>query len=183
MKQAMAQAQTNNPGQAQRAGTQAAQKLEEAAQAARQASGSAPKTALQDLAKAAAAVQEGRQQAAEAQKQLNQSQPQAAQAAMQQAAQAMHEAAQQARSSQRSDEAGTPDEQSRFSGLKGVAAAGVPDARLLGPEGKKYAGRPWGELPGELRTRVLQDIRARYGDDYARIIQRYFEQIADTRKQ
>ena len=66
---------------------------------------------------------------------------------------------------------------------KGAAAVGLPDPSLFGLDAKKYAGRAWGELPGELQTRVLQDMRARYGEDYARIIQRYFEQIADTRKQ
>ena len=59
---------------------------------------------------------------------------------------------------------------------------GLPDLGAFGKELKKYAGRTWGELPGELRTRILQDMRARYGEDYAGIIQRYFEQIADTNR-
>ncbi len=41
-------------------------------------------------------------------------------------------------------------------------------------------GKTWGELPGELRTRMLQDFRGRFGDDYAELIQRYFERIAET---
>ena len=82
----------------------------------------------------------------------------------------------------RADQEGKPAADSRISGLKGAASMGVPDPSLFGVDKKKYAGRVWGELPGELRTRVLQDMRARYGEDYARIIQRYFEQIADTRK-
>ena len=37
-------------------------------------------------------------------------------------------------------------------------------------------------MPGELRTRITQAMQARYGEDYAGIIQRYFEQIADTKR-
>jgi hypothetical protein len=40
-------------------------------------------------------------------------------------------------------------------------------------------GQPWGELPGELRTRLVQDLRTRYGADYAEVIQRYFERLSD----
>jgi hypothetical protein len=179
MQQALNQAQAGNQGKVQQAGAQAAQKLEEAARAAQQVAGKHAESSS-EMARAGEAVQQGKQEAAEAQKQLGQGKPQAAQAAMQKAAQAMQQAAQ---AFERTDKAGQPHEDSRISGLKGAAPGGVPDPRLLGPDGKKYAGRPWGELPGELRTRVLQDMRARYGEDYARIIQRYFEQIADTRKQ
>jgi hypothetical protein len=40
------------------------------------------------------------------------------------------------------------------------------------------AGRAWGEMPGELRTKLLHDLRGRYGDDYADVIRRYFERLA-----
>ncbi len=80
-------------------------------------------------------------------------------------------------------QSGIPSVDNKFSGPKGAAPVGLPDPSLFGKEMKQYAGRAWGDLPGELRTRILQDMRARYGEDYARIIQRYFEQIADTRKQ
>ena len=33
----------------------------------------------------------------------------------------------------------------------------------------------------ELRTRIIQEMKAQYGDDYARIIKLYFEQIADNK--
>src|SRR5262249_11881166 len=62
----------------------------------------------------------------------------------------------------------------------GAGFSGVP-ASLLPKEAKHLAGRPWGELPGELRSRIIQDVRARFGDDYARIIQGYYEAIADPR--
>jgi len=45
----------------------------------------------------------------------------------------------------------------------------------------KYKGKPWGELPGTLKTRIIQDMKAQYGDDYGRMIKLYFEQLADKK--
>ena len=39
-------------------------------------------------------------------------------------------------------------------------------------------GRRWGELPGHLRSEILQMSQGRYRDDYARLIQLYFREIA-----
>ncbi len=39
-------------------------------------------------------------------------------------------------------------------------------------------GRAWGELPGHLRTEILQMSQGRYRDDYARLIELYFREIA-----
>ena len=58
---------------------------------------------------------------------------------------------------------------------------GAPHAGLLPKELQQYAGKPWGELPGELRTKILQDMKSQYGDDYARVIKLYFEQIAERK--
>ena len=43
---------------------------------------------------------------------------------------------------------------------------------------RKKTGRSWGELPGHLRTELLQMSQGRYRDDYARLIQLYFREIA-----
>ncbi len=43
---------------------------------------------------------------------------------------------------------------------------------------RRGTGRNWGELPGHLRTEILQSARGRYRDDYARLIQLYFREIA-----
>ena len=64
----------------------------------------------------------------------------------------------------------------------GVTEGGAPDLSALVPDAKQYAGKRWGELPGELRTKIIQDMQAKYGEDYARIIKLYFEQMADTKK-
>ena len=53
----------------------------------------------------------------------------------------------------------------------------VPDL----PEAwKEFAGRSWGELPGEVRARVVEDLRGRYGEEYGPIIQRYFRNLAES---
>jgi hypothetical protein len=64
----------------------------------------------------------------------------------------------------------------------GRAEGGRPDLSAFGLDKTRYAGKSWGELPGELRTKIVQDMKGRYGEDYARMIKLYFEQIADTKK-
>jgi hypothetical protein len=76
---------------------------------------------------------------------------------------------------------GQPGQPGQPSGL-GAAGGGLPDPSVFGLDRTKYAGKNWGELPGELRTRIVQDMKAKYGDDYARMIKLYFEQLADTKK-
>ena len=53
---------------------------------------------------------------------------------------------------------------------RGAIEAKLPDA----------VGAAWGELPGEVRTRLTQEWRARYGEQYEQIIQRYFRNLADA---
>ncbi len=61
-----------------------------------------------------------------------------------------------------------------------AAPAGVADADLAAMQDlvRKKTGRKWGELPGHLRTEILQLSKGRYRDDYARLIQLYFREIA-----
>ena len=46
---------------------------------------------------------------------------------------------------------------------------------------KARTGRNWGELPGHLRSEILQMSQGKYRDDYARLIQLYFREIAAGR--
>jgi hypothetical protein len=117
----------------------------------------------------------------QAQGQLNQGKSRPAENAMRQAAQALQQAAQQL-AQQSQTQPGTPMPDS-MSGGRGVAEGGKPDIKLFGKDMQKYAGKPWGQLPGELRNQILQDMKTRYGEDYARIIKLYFEQIAETREE
>lgn len=42
-------------------------------------------------------------------------------------------------------------------------------------------GKSWGELPGDVKSKITQELKAKYGDDYARIIKLYFEQLAERK--
>ena len=59
-----------------------------------------------------------------------------------------------------------------------LAGAGTPDLSELKATIARQSGHAWGELPGHLRTELLQMARGRYRDDYARLIQLYFREIA-----
>jgi hypothetical protein len=186
MQQARDQQSQGNQGAARQSQQQAAQALDRAGQQAMQASqqqtasrqqaNPMPGTPQPNGRPTGQAVQQAKDQMGQAQARLNQGQAQAAQAAMRQAAQAMQQAAQQLAARQ----PGQPPTQMGRPGEFGIAEGGRPDPSLFGPGMEKYAGKTWGELPGELRTRIVQDMKAKYGDDYARMIKLYFEQIAST---
>jgi hypothetical protein len=114
----------------------------------------------------------------QAQGQMQKGQPNDARESMQNAARQLQNAAQQL---QQSMQPGQPGEQSE-PGARGAESGGEVDGKSLPKELAAHAGKRWGELPGELRTKIVQEMRAKYGDDYARMIKLYFEQIADTRK-
>ncbi len=54
--------------------------------------------------------------------------------------------------------------------------ANVPDEPL-----PIVLGADWGNLPGEVRTRLAREWRARYGPEYEEIIQRYFRNISKSK--
>lgn len=192
MQQAQAQGRQGNQGPAQQAQQQAAQSLDRAAQqaaraAAQQAASNQAAQSPQGSPQAGQSVQQAQGQMQQAQGQLGQGQAQGAQQSMQGAAQALQQAAQQlAQGSQpgqpgQQNQAGKPN-QPGSPGEIGAAGGGVPDPSVLSPEMRKHAGKSWGELPGELRTKIVQDMKVKYGEDYARMIKLYFEQLADTKR-
>jgi hypothetical protein len=177
--QAQQQSRQGQQGQAQQSQEQAAQALDRAAQQAAQAAGqqgSKPSPGQQ----AGQAVQQAQGQMSQAQGQLAQGQNSGAQQSMQQAAQSLQQAAASlAQSSNQGQQQGQPGQpQPNSNGLNGVSGSGEPDLTAFGLDRTKFSGKTWGELPGELRTRIVQDMKAKYGDDYARMIKLYFEQIA-----
>jgi hypothetical protein len=129
--------------------------------------------------KAGEGVKQAQGQMSQAQNKLGQGQTQSAQASMKQAADSLQQAAQQLAKQGKSS--GKPKE-NPISGEKGADGQGKADANPLAKGLEKYGAKRWGDLPGKLRTQILQDMKAKYGDDYARIIKLYFEQIADTKK-
>ncbi|HEV2949276.1 MAG TPA: hypothetical protein VGX70_18015 [Gemmataceae bacterium] len=184
MKRAQEQTQAGSPTQAQESRQQAAQSLDQAAQqlreAARQMAGS-PSSDAAAQQQTGQALQQAQGQMKQAQNQLGQGKQRPAESAMRQAAQALQKAAQQL-AQQDQNQPGNPMPDSMSEG-RGVAEGGKPDMQLFGKDMQKYAGKPWGQLPGELRNQIIQDMKARYGEDYARIIKLYFEQIAETKEE
>jgi hypothetical protein len=61
------------------------------------------------------------------------------------------------------------------SGPGGKAQAELAELKALV---RRKTGRAWGELPGHLRNELLQMQAGRYRENYARIIQLYFREIA-----
>jgi hypothetical protein len=180
--------QAGQPGKGRE---QAARLLEKAARQAEQAADrlanppegeGRPRAGRQQVGQA---LRQGQRRADEAQARLGQGDPGGARAALDEAARVLAEAANQAapgpagQGPKGSAPPGPPVPGSRAPAAGG-SGPGRPGAVPAGKDGRRYAGRPWGELPGELRTRLLQDLRGRYGDDYAGIIERYFEALADT---
>jgi hypothetical protein len=139
-----------------------------------------PTPSSQGMPGAGQALQQARGQMSRAQGQLAQGQNSGARKSMQQAAQALQQAAQALqRGSGKQGQPGQPN-QPNTSGLRGASGVGLPDLSAFGIDRSQYAGKTWGELPGELQTKIIQDVKAKYGDDYARMIKLYFEQIAST---
>jgi hypothetical protein len=120
----------------------------------------------------------------QAQGQLAKGQPSSARSSMQQAGQALEKAAQQMAQAMQPSQAqqpGKPTSRGNPTSM-GAAGGGTPDAKGFDKQRFGFNGKRWGELPGELRTKIVQDMKAKYGEDYARMIKLYFEQIADTKK-
>jgi hypothetical protein len=59
----------------------------------------------------------------------------------------------------------------------GTAEADLSELKALV---RSRTGRSWGELPGHLRTEILQMSGGQYRDEYARLIQLYFKEIAEA---
>jgi hypothetical protein len=104
--------------------------------------------------------------------------PRAPPKAMQQAAGAAQAAAQQMGQQLGKEMARAPGKPSPAGGGMPVGGSNLPPA--LAKKLEPFLGRPWGELPGELKTQLFQDARASFGEDYAPIIQQYFEQVAGS---
>jgi hypothetical protein len=179
MQRAQNQGRQGNQGQMQQSQQEAAQSLDRAAERAAQAGQQMAAAQRRDQGEgqpqAGQAVQQAQGQMQQARQQLGQGQPKGAQGAMQQAAQALQQAAQQLAQQQAQQPPRSTDP-----GPRGAADGGTIDASMLPADKRQFAGKRWGELPGELQTRIIQDMKAKYGDDYARIIKLYFEQIAST---
>lgn len=105
-----------------------------------------------------------------------------AEAAMRQAADALNKAAKAAGGPQPPPPPteGSPTAGTQSNGNTGVGSLPTTPGDLT-PEQIENWGKNWGTLPGEVKAKVIQDARARFGDDYARVIKLYFEQLAERK--
>jgi hypothetical protein len=177
---ALQQAQDADAGQARTARKAATDALNHAAaQADQAAKGQQSGQPGKGTPQAGQEIQSAQGQMGQAQNQLGQGQSREAGESMRRAAEALRNAAQQL--AQRS-EPRAPREGAERPAEGAVPGTGTPTSAELPKDLQKYAGKKWGELPGDLRTRIVQEMKAQYGDDYARVIKLYFEQIAETGK-
>ena len=98
----------------------------------------------------------------------------AAAAAMHTAAQALHTTDRSARGPSRARQSATTANEPDGT----LANQGDPDLAGLKAAVRNQTGRAWGELPGHLRTEILQMSEGRYRGDYAQLIELYFREIA-----
>lgn len=173
MQAAKGQSRMGNQPAAQTQREMAAKSLDRAAKFAEQAGKSADPSS--PSGQAGQAVREARGEMDKARDAMQRNQPGEAGPSMEQAAKSLAEAAKQLGRAMQPTTPTNP-------GDKGAPGGGAVDERALPAELAGHAGKKWGELPGEVRTKITQQMKARYGDDYARMIKLYFEQIADTRK-
>jgi hypothetical protein len=181
--QSLRQAQGGETARSKQARQKAAEALDKAAEQAKQASESgrrkaSPNGKPEDLPpEAGQSLQDAKGEMSQAQSQLGKGQGKQAGGSMDKAADALGEAAK--RVSQRTDPSGQRDGATRPA--ETVANSGAPPTSGALPQDvQRNAGKKWGELPGELRTRIIQEMKTQYGDDYARVIKLYFEQVAET---
>jgi hypothetical protein len=186
MQQARDAGRKGQRDQAGQSRDQAAQSMDKAAQQAGEAAkqfGGADKGGGSPQAGEKLGQAEG--QMKEAGKKLGQGQPGEAGDAMDKAAQSLQQAADQlgqgGQGGQGEGQSQGRGQNSNTSGGNIGGPGGTLDLRNLSPELAKYTGKPWGELPGQIKQKIIQEMQAKYGADYARNIKLYFEQLAERK--
>ena len=71
---------------------------------------------------------------------------------------------------------------SKEAGNRGTGEGLTPGAVDWELKLKELTGREWGQLPGHLRTEILQSSAKKPNRDYAKLIEHYFKQIATEQK-
>ncbi|HUR53611.1 MAG TPA: hypothetical protein VMZ71_05750, partial [Gemmataceae bacterium] len=75
---------------------------------------------------------------------------------------------------------GSPNAASQSNGNTGAGTSATTTGDLT-PTLPENWGANWGNLPGDVKGKIMQDLKARFGDDYARVIKLYFEQLAEKK--
>jgi hypothetical protein len=184
MQQAREAGRKGQRDQAGEARDQAAQSMERASQqageAAKQLAGGEKGSGSPEAGKA---IEQAKGEMDQAGKQLGQGKPGDAAGAMQKAAGSLQQAAGQlGQGGQGQPQPGQSNgTNGQTSGGKIGGPSGTLDLRQFSPDVAQHTGKPWGELPGEIKTKIVQEMKARYGEDYARNIKLYFEQLAERK--
>lgn len=173
MREAQQRQETDAAG-ARKARARAAEALDRAAEAARRESEQRGGSPNAPSSPAGRSLMQARSRMRAAQQQLGSGQTEPAAQQMQDAAAALRQAAE----GLRGDGLAPP---GRDGKPARADATKPPISEELARELQRHPGKKWGELPGELRTRILEDVKMQYGDDYARIIRLYFESLADRK--
>jgi hypothetical protein len=103
-----------------------------------------------------------------------------AQKSMEQAAKKLDDAAKQLGEGGKGDGKGKTGESTTPGGNDGSDKSATTQTDLP-KDLQQYLGKPWGELSGEVQSKIIQDLKAKYGEDYARVIKLYFESIAERK--
>ena len=176
----------NQGARARESREQAANSLGKAAGQARAGAPKAGTPSPDASPQAGDAVQKAEQQMEQAGNQLGQGKPGEANGQMQDAARSLEQAANQLGQGQSPGQAGEgqpgqPGQPGQRPNGNPGGPGGTPDLRSFPADVAKHNGKAWGELPGEVRTKIIQQMSARYGEDYARNIKLYFEQLAERK--
>lgn len=182
--------QASQKGQREQAGQsrdQAANAMERASQQAGDAAKQLAGGEKSGSPQAGDALQKAQGNMQRANQQLGQKQPGEASGAMEKAAQQLQQASNQLQQGQQGgqNQQGQPNPGEPGSPTNPGGNAGAPggklDLRQFSPDVAQHSGKAWGDLPGEIQTKIIQEMKARYGEDYARNIQLYFKQLAERK--
>ena len=176
MEQANRHSAENKPAAAGQARQRAADELAQV-QKSMEGAAAAPKPGSQAEAArdAATATREAKRAMEQAEKELSQPSGGAPGPAMQRAADQLKQAAGKLGRADRADDGGTTPGSKAGAADKPATPSAVPSIV------QENLGKAWGDLPGEVKTQITQELKAKYGDEYARLIKLYFEQLAERK--
>jgi hypothetical protein len=154
----------------------AADALRQAAQNLEKSAAKMPATPKSNGPSAGDSVEMAQERMMQARERLEGRQAGGAEDAMRQAADALSQAARQMG---RAGAAGPTT--GAQSGVNDGSGAHPADQRPGPALDGKYSGKSWGELSGEIKNQIISDLKARYGEEYAKYIKLYFEQLAERK--
>lgn len=189
MEKAGQESRDGKPDRAADARKQAGENLKQAADAAGKGAGQpmpmpmAGDKAGGDKPGAGKAAQQAGDKMAQAQGELGkgQSGKPAAGEAMKNAADQLKKAADQLAKGQGQGDGEPGDGQGGMNPGGNTGQGGGPTATTVPSVVAENLGKSWGDLPGEVKSKMLQELSAKYGEDYAKAIKLYFEQLADRK--